>query len=116
MESVNPVHRFKMLYGQRRIYSGDTRATPFTPTPAYNPQKPYPYFVEKMRQEQGPIIAESPRATMFTPDQPTFIPNEAFNLDTWWNAEMRNQRPWVTEVESPYLGWPRMTKEHGILV
>lgn len=100
----------------RPIYAEDVRATPLQLRPAHNPQRPYPYFVQKMRQEQGPLIAESPRATRFIPDIPVFIPNEAFNSDTWWNAEMRNRRAWVTEVESPYRGWPRMTKEHGIMV
>ena len=116
MSYIFPPHRYRMQYGSRRIYAEDVRAIPFVPQPVYNPQQPYPYFVEKLRQEQGPRITESPHATRFIPDIPTFIPNEAFNSLTYWKDNMRNKRPWVTEVESPYRGWPRMTKEHGITV
>ena len=105
-----------MLYGLRKVYAEDVRATPLPLTPAYSPQRAYPYFTQKMRQEQGPLIAESPHATRFIPDQPTFVPNEAFNSATWWKDQMRNKRAWVSEVESPYLGWTSMSIELCVYV
>jgi len=105
-----------MQYGSRRIYAEDVRATPFTPQPVYNPQQPYPYFIKKLRQEQGPRITESPHATPFIPPQTIYIPNEAFNPATYWKDNMRNKRPWVTSCESPYKGWPRTRLQSGILV
>ena len=116
MENVYPLHRFQMGYGMRRIYAEDVHASPPPLTPAHNPIRPYPYFTEKLRRSQMPLTTLPHRNPRFIPDRPTFIPHEAFNPDTWWNAEMRNRRAWVTETEKPYRDWPRMTLEHGVNV
>lgn len=42
----------------RKIYAGNTKATPLPLTPSYCPQKPYPYFLAKIRYELGPKVVE----------------------------------------------------------
>lgn len=105
-----------MQYGTRRIYAEDVRAASLPMRPAHNPIRPYPYFMEKVRRHQIPLTTLSTRNPRFIPDVPTYIHNEAFNPDTWWNSAMRDRRPWVTEVESPYRGWPQGRLQSGILV
>lgn len=116
MENVNPMHRFRMTYGKRRFLDEETRATPLELRQPLNPIRPYPYFMEKLHRHQTPLTTLPVRNPRFIPDQPTFIPNEAFNPDTWWNSAMRDRRPWCTETESPYIGWPRTRLQSGILV
>ena len=116
MSNVFPLHRYRMTYGLRRIYAEDVRAAPIQLKPAHNPIRPYPYFMEKLRRHQTPLTTLSVRNPRFIPDQPVYIHNEALNPDTYWNAEMRHKRPWVSEVESYYKGWPRTRLQSGILV